>query len=333
MNYYARRSFQALVTAWAVITLTFLMIKYLPGGPMEYLRAQMIQSGQTGSIDELAELYYKFNPNKPLWEQYIDYFASVMVGDLGESIFRGAPVSEMLVSTLPWTIFYGSISLIATYLLAIALGGVMAYNEGGKFDMTSTGVSMVLNSIPYYVVGMLLLSVLGFQYGIFPTDGKVSPGVTAGFNVEFFASAFHHAALLMASFVITTTGGVALAARGNSISILGSNYLRVGRLRGLSSNRLALRYVARNAVLPLYTQFMISMSYVFGGSTVLETVFRYNGAGKLIIDALRKRDMPVIMGAFLVLTIAIVIAIFIADLTYGMLDPRTKTEGEGSNGV
>lgn len=333
MNYYTKRLLQSVITILSVVTITFAIIKFLPGGPMDYLRAQLIKQGRTEMMGDLTELYLEFNPNEPLWKQYLDYVTGVLSGDLGQSLYASKPVSEMLANTLPWTIFYASISLVVTYVIAIVLGGVLAYNEGSKLDMLSTGVLMVLNSIPYYIVGMLLLSVLGFQLGIFPTSSRYDPATTPGLNIPFLLSAFHHAALLMISFIVTTTGGITLAARGNSISILGSDYLRVGRLRGLSSSRLATRYVARNAMLPLYTQFMISMGYVFGGSTVLETVFRYPGAGKLILDALKTRDMPLMMGAFLVLTIAIVFGVLIADLTYGLLDPRTSTNGGEASGV
>lgn len=333
MSYYARRISQSIITMISVITITFLIIKYLPGGPMDYLESLLQRQGRGGEIGELTDLYLSFNPETPIWVQYYDYLSGVLTGDLGTSIYTSKPVSEMLANALPWTIFYASLSLIITYVVSIALGGILAYNEGSKFDIASTGVLMVFNSVPYYIVGMLLLSVLAFEHGFFPTSSRYDPTTTPGLNLPFIVGAFHHAALLMASFIVTTTGGIAISARGNSISILGSDYLRVGRLRGLSSSRIATRYVARNAMLPLYTQFMISMGYVFGGSTVLEMVFRYPGAGKLIIDALSTRDMPLMMGTFLVLTLAVVIGVFIADMTYGLLDPRTKSNGGESSGV
>jgi len=329
MRYYVRRIGRSLITLFSVITITFIIIKYMPGGPMSYLRSQLISSGQADMIGQLTELYMSFNPTEPLWVQYIDYMLAVLTGDLGTSIYTEQEVSYHLARTLPWTIFYGSISLVVTYVISVLLGGIMAYSEGSRFDMGGTGILILSNSVPYYLVGMILLSFLGFQYGLFPTRGKIGGDVAIGLNPEFMLSALHHSTLLIVSFVVTTTGGITLAARGNSISILGSDYLRVGRLRGVHSSRLATRYVARNALLPLYTQFMISMGFVFGGSTVLETVFRYPGAGKLIIDAMRRRDVPLMMGIFVILSIAVVVGVLIADLTYGILDPRTE-EGESS---
>lgn len=308
-----------------VITITFVLIQLLPGGPMAFLRAQIAQtqSGNQEMMNNVIETYISINPSKPLWQQYIDYVTSVLQGDLGKSLYSGESVAEILARTLPWTIFYASTSLVLTYSLAIPLGGLMAYYEGTKFDLTSTVVGMILNSIPYYIVGMLLLSVFGFKLGWFPTGGKIASNVE-GMSIEFIISALHHSALMIFSFTITALGGVAISMRGNSISILGSDYLRVGRLRGLSNSRLATRYVSRNAMLPLYTQLLISMGYVFGGSTVLEVIYRYNAAGKVIFDALLRRDMPLLMGGFLVLTIAVVIGVLIADLTYGLLDPRAS---------
>jgi peptide/nickel transport system permease protein len=329
MNYYIRRLGQSAITILCVVTITFILIRLLPGGPMAYVKGQLMmdKSQDQEMMLQLVESYVNLHPKEPIWKQYIDYMSSVLRGDLGTSIRKNKPVASVLLPALPWTIFYGSISLVLTYVIAITAGGFMAYHEGSKFDSIATVGFMVSNSIPYFVIGMLLLSIFGFQLGWFPTGNRIDYSIPAGFNVPFVASAFHHAALLIVSFTVTSVGGIALAARGNSMSIIGSDYLRVGQLRGLSSRVLATQYVARNAVLPLYTQFMVSMGYVFGGSTVLEVIYRYEGAGFIMLRALETRDVPLIMGSFIVLTLAVVLGVLVADLTYGLLDPRTTRGG------
>jgi peptide/nickel transport system permease protein len=214
------------------------------------------------------------------------------------------------------------------YVLGIIGGALLAFYEGTVLDKVGSTVLITANSVPYYIVGMILLAVLAFQVGIFPTGGKVDPNLTAGFNMEYVASMFYHAILPIVSFAMTAVGGVVLTMRGNSIQVLGSEYMRVGRLRGLSDSWLSRHYVAHNAVLPLYTQLMTSVGFVFGGSVILETIFRYQGAGFYIYRAIQTRDQPLMMGGFLVITLAVVIALFFADLTYSRIDPRLSTGDE-----
>jgi peptide/nickel transport system permease protein len=329
-NWYLKRIGQATFTVYAVITLSFVLIRALPGGPEAYLRAQLALGGSTDyeEAGRLIEQYIKINPSKPLWEQYLDYMVAILQGDLGRSIYYDEPVAGFLAEVLPWTIFYASISLVLTYVLAIAFGAFMAYYEGTTFDTSGSIGSIVSNSIPYYAVALVLLFLLGYQLGIFPTGGKYNPDVTVGPSLEFVASASYHAALPILSFVVTAVGGIALAMRGNAISVLGEDYLRVADLRGLPAQRIALRYVARNAVLPLYTQLMISMGYIFGGSIVLETIFRYPAAGYYMLQAIDARDSPLMMGVFIAITVSVVIGVFVADLTYGYLDPRASAGGD-----
>jgi peptide/nickel transport system permease protein len=327
-NWYTKRLAQTVFTVWAVITVTFFLIRALPGGPMAYLRAQLALSGTMNQeqASNLIEQYISFRPAEPLWRQYLDYLFNLLQGDLGQSLFFDEPVAAFLAKVLPWTIFYASISVILIYVLAIVIGAVMAYSEGGRFDMVSTVVLMTSNSIPYYAVALIAVFFVAYRIPIFPTGGRMPDGVSPGLDLAFIMGAMYHAALPILSFVITLVGGLALAMRGNSVSILGEDYLRVARLRGLPEQRIALRYVARNAVLPLYTSLMISLGYIFGGSVVLETIFRYPGAGYYMLEAINTRDSPLMMGAFIVITLGVVVGIFVADLTYGLLDPRAGGE-------
>ncbi|WP_276256696.1 ABC transporter permease [Halomontanus rarus] len=331
VNYYVERTAQAIFTVFAVATFTFGLIRLMPGGPMDFVRAQLQQ--QTGSVNQaqinaMVEVYTNVNPEEPLYVQYIEYMLGLAQGDLGVSMFYGEPVTQTLGTAIPWTVFIMSISLALTFGIGISLGAAMAYTEGSRFDYVSTLLSIFLNSIPYYVAAIVLVYALGYSSGIFPYGGRISSDVTAGLNLEFLASAFYYAALPIASFVITAFGIQALAMRGNSIRVLGEDYIRVAQLRGLPPHQIALRYIGRNAILPMYTGLMISIGFMFGGSVILEEIFSYPGVGYYMFRGIQARDYPLMMGAFILITIAVVIGIYIADMTYGKLDPRAGSGGE-----
>ncbi|XVH30482.1 ABC transporter permease [Haloferacaceae archaeon DSL9] len=326
MKYYLKRTAQAMFSVFAVMTLSFVLIRYLPGGPMDYLRSQLMRQ-QSGNVDmervnTLVEAYTNVNPEEPLWIQYVNYMGSLLQGDLGVSVWHNEPVADILLSALPWTIFYMSIATFLTFVIGVALGALMAYWEGSGFDVSSTLVSLLLNSTPYYIAALLLIYAFGYQLDLFPTRGRVNYDLTPGFTAAYIGSVLHHSILPIASMVLTGFGGTALAMRGNSIQVLGEDYLRVARLRGLSEQRIALRYVGRNAILPMYTGLMIAIGSMFGGSVILEEIFTYPGIGYYLFAAINQSDYTLMMGAFLIITVGVVIGIYIADLTYGLIDPR-----------
>jgi peptide/nickel transport system permease protein len=325
VNYYIERTIQALLTVFAVITLSFGMIRFLPGGPMDYLRAQLIDQsdGQVDMerINRRVERYTNVQPDEALLDQYVSYMTRILQGNLGHSIWYDMSVNEILIASLPWTIFVMSLSIFFTFGIGITLGAAMGYAEASQFDSISSVISILTNSIPYYILAVMALYLVGYRYPIFPTGGRVADGVS---GLDFYVSALYHAVLPVTSFVVTAFGLQALAMRGNSIRVLGDDYLRVAKLRGLPSHIIALRYVGRNAILPMYTGLMISIGFLFGGAVILEEIFRYPGVGYYMFQAISARDYPLMMGAFIVITVAVVISVYIADLTYGKLDPRAS---------
>lgn len=330
-KYFASRVGQAVLTFMTVITLSFVLIRLMPGGPMAIIKAQMEQSGETYSQEEIAnrvELYTNVNPQKPIPEAYFDYVTGLLTGDLGQSIWYSEPVIDILADAMPWTILVSAISLLLTFGIGIALGAVMAYWEGSRFDVSWSVGTILITSVPFYVVGVIMLWFLGYQWGIFPTSGRVAQDVDPGMSLAFIGSVLRHATLITAGYVIAGFGGRALSMRGNSIQVLGNDYLRVARLRGLSEQRIALRYVGRNAILPMYTGIMISIGSLFGGSIIAEQIFGYQGAGYYVFQALGARDYPLLMGGFLFISFGVIVGVLLADMTYGMVDPRA---GSGSD--
>jgi peptide/nickel transport system permease protein len=341
LRYYVKRTGQALFTIWATLTITFAIIRYLPGGPMDYLLAKMMLGslGPDQSFDsatseeamsafrEIAELYININPTQPIHIQYVDWLGDVLQGNLGTSIYYGEPVMSVIGPVIPWTVFIVSLSVVMSFLQQVILGSLLANYEGTRFDLGSTTFMVWVQSIPFFIWGMLLLIFLAFQYQVFPTGGKINPTATVGLNWPYISGILSHAALPVISLAIASLGGGALSMRANSIQVLGTDYVRVARLRGLSTKRISNWYIARNAILPLYTGFLLSISHIFGGALIMETIFSYRGMGWVMFQALQSRDFPLLMGGFIIFTISTVIVLYIADLTYPLIDPRIE-EGE-----
>ena len=323
VNYYVRRTARVFVTIFLVASLTFGLVRLLPGGPFTLLRAQLLRQGvPADEVDARIANLQNIRPDEPLWMQYIDYMTALVQGNLGESISLGEPVVSVLAKAAPWTVFVVLVSTILVFVVGIFLGSLQAYWEGSRFDQLVTGVSISMMSLPFYVVAVLLLYVFAYQFGWLPTAGTISNSVDRSLSVPFVVSALKHSILPIVSYTLGAAGGQALAMRGNSIQVLGNDYVQVARLRGLSDGRIATRYVARNAILPLYTGFLLLLGFRLGGTVILEQIFSYTGLGYYMITALNANDYPLMMGTFLVITVALVVGVYIADLTYSRIDPR-----------
>ncbi|MGA9402190.1 ABC transporter permease [Haladaptatus sp.] len=326
VNYYLKRTGRAIFTLWLVVTLTFGMIRLLPGGPLTQLRGKLIRQGYPPQqINSIIETYQNLQPDAPLYVQYSDYITALLHGDMGKSFTYPRTVASIVGEALPWTIFVMVTATVIIFAIAIVWGALMAYREGSRFDMGSSVLSIILSSIPFYVLAIALVIVFGYKYSVFPVSYRLSPGVEPGLTLQFVTDALYHAFLPIVSLVVSGAGLQALAMRGNSIQVLGEDYVRVARLRGLPDRRISVWYVGRNAILPMYTGFLTLIGFNLGGSVILEQIFTYSGVGYYLFQGLQNSDYPLMMGIFLVITTALVLAVFIADLTYGMIDPRVKS--------
>ena len=323
MNYYLKRTLRIPATILAVATLTFGLIRLLPGGPFTQLRISLLQRGVPAEqVNARIEALQNIRPDAPLWQQYIDYIIGILQLNFGQSISLNEPVAAVVARALPWTVFLVVTSTILMFAIGVSIGALQAYWEGSPFDKATTGTSIFLMSIPYYIFAVLGVFILAYQLGWFPTGNASARSVEAGFSVPYIRSVLYHAALPIASFTIGGIGSRALNMRGNSIQVLGEEFVEVARLRGLSDSRIATSYVAKNAILPMYTGLLLQFGFRLGGTVVLEDIFAYPGLGYYLIDSLNSNDYPLMMGCFLVITVTLVVAVYIADLTYGLIDPR-----------
>jgi peptide/nickel transport system permease protein len=243
--------------------------------------------------------------------------------DFGESIRHNRPVFTVIFERMPWSIFLSVFGLTLGTTVSLLLGALMANAEGSRFDTGLTLVTVVTSSTPYYVVAILTILAFGFGLGWFPTAGKYDSATTPGANIPFIIGVLEHAALPVLSLFLANFGG-ALAFRANCVREKGKEYIRIARLRGIPEERLAIRYVGRNALLPVYTNIMLGISALFSSSVIVETIFNYQAVGLLTFQALENRDYPLLMGALIFLTAVTLVGILIADMTYGVIDPRVQ---------
>lgn len=336
MNYYVKRVGQALVIFIIVVTITFTLYRFMPGGPIEHMRNQLIRQTATAGepvdmnrINKLVEIYTGLDPNKPWYFQYYEYIRDIILyQDFGKSIYHAEPVFQILFKAMPWSVFVSVYGLALGFSTNVVLGAYMAYKEGSLFDSSATVSVLVLSSVPYYVVAIFALAIFAFHFNVFPTGGRFDPQLDPGFTVEFMVSVVRHAALPILTGFVVGFGSGSLAMRGNSIRVMGEDYLRIARLRGIGETRLAVKYVARNAILPMYTSLMIGIAGIFSSGVIMEKIFTYPGVGWYTFGALMNRDYPLLMGAFIFYTGITLAGIVIADFTYGLIDPRISSGEE-----
>lgn len=323
--YILKRLVVALVIVFIVISLSFFMIRLMPGSPMSALQAQLqVQGGLTPEqINQKIQSVYGVIPTGPVWQQYLTYVGNAFQGNLGRPITNpGTTVVAVIAQALPWTILIVAVALIISFLIGIAVGSAMAAFQQSRFAKVMTFVVSLLSAIPSYLVAIVLLYVLANLYPIFPSGGAYSVDVTPGVNLPYLGSVLYHAILPIAAYVITSFGGWALGMKGSAVSVLGAEYVRAAESRGLSDRRITRSYVGRNSMLPMITQLALSIGFMFGGSVFIETYFQYPGIGYYLIQSVNQRDYSVMMGCFLLITISVVVTNLLVDLLYPLVDPR-----------
>ncbi len=331
-NFLLRRLFKALFTIWIVTTITFFVIRAMPGNAVDILIQDLTLQGMSpdDARNQAATLLH-INLDAPAHEQYLEYLGNVARGDLGYSYkSRGLRVSDMIAAVLPWTLFSVGLSLLIAFTLGIVLGTIIAYKRDTWIDHLISNLAATLDAVSQYLIGLLAILLFGVIWKLVPISemrGAISPGIEPGFTVEFFLDIFNHVKVLLLVYVLSSVGGWVLLMKSNTVSVLGEDYVTAARARGLTDYRILTAYVGRNATLPLFTRLAISIGFAVGGALLLEGLFTYRGVGYLLGKAMTDRDYPVMQGVFLVVTVAVVFANLIADYMYGWLDPRIRIAG------
>jgi len=333
-NYVVRRVAKAFVTIFLITTMTFFLVRLLPGNPVEtYINTLIGQYGMSyqDAANQAAGLF-TFNPNEPLASQYWTYLQALAHGDLGNPLLsKGTTVGELIKEYLPWTLFSVGVGLLISFTLGVSCGMLMAYRREGVIDQILTALGSLLHSVPNYLMAIMIVVFLGVQLGLLPITqmrGAFSPGVTPAVSFDFARDALFHASLPIATYVLSTIGSWMLIMKSSTLATLEEDYVTAARARGLKDSRITSAYVGRNAVLPLFTQLAIAAGFVVGGSILVEPIFQYQGIGFLLRNSVNQRDYPVMQGIFLVITVSVVTANLLADLLYARLDPRIRIKPE-----
>ncbi len=325
MKYFARKFGFFLATLWAVITLNFLIPRLQPGDPA----TKMVQrlAGKDAALDPAQVQAMRAmlgTPDGSLFSQYLGYLNELFHGNFGLSYtYYPYKVTEVIGQGLWWTVVLVTVTQVLSFVIGVVLGAYAAWRRNTKFDSTVTLGSTFVGTMQPFWIALLLLYVLGYTAGVFPTSGGYSTS-TVGLNGPFIRDAFQHSVLPALALLIVTPIGWVLGMRNTMIMNLGEDYIRLAKAKGLSDRAVALRYAARNALLPSVTGFALALGGVLGGAILVETVFDYPGLGRLMGEAVNNKDYPLLQALLLLTTTGVLIANLIADLLYGVLDPRAR---------
>lgn len=307
-----------LLVLWAAITLNFTLPHLARGDPVVYL-----YSGEASALspERVALLQAEYGLDRSLLEQYGGFWSDVVRGDLGESIEHNRPVTSVLADALPWTLLLVGTATVAALTIGTLAGAAAGWRRGSRRDAGLVAGVLALDAMPGFWIGMLLINVFALRLGWFPSFGAAPITAT---GIEWMMEVVRRLVLPAATITLATLGSAFLLARAAMVATLDEPFIRLARAKGLTDRRIALRHGLRNALLPVYTNVTLSVGAMLSGAVVVETVFGYPGIGRLIYDAVIARDYPLLQGAFLLSTVAIVGANLIADLTYPLLDPRVR---------
>jgi peptide/nickel transport system permease protein len=253
--------------------------------------------------------------------QFGSYLAGLARGDLMFSVRYGTPVLDLLLERLGWTMLLVGCAVVIATLIGILLGFRSAWRRGTAGDAGVLAGAMFVDSMPPFFVGMLMILLFSVQLGWFPTFGAQPISDVEG--LAFLAEVGERLTLPLATLVLASIGPVYLVARSALVTELQEDYVLMAEAKGLDARRIR-RHAQRNALLPVSTITLISLGTLVGGAAVVETVFSYPGLGRLIYESVLARDYPVLQGAFLLLATGVIIANFVNDLLYPLLDPRVR---------
>jgi len=324
MRFILRRLGFFALTLWVCMTLNFLLPRLMPGNPALAMMGRFHGRLNPAALKSL-EVAYGVNTHASLPSQYVRYIGDLATGKLGTSItFFPQPVSQVVLNAIPWTLGLLGVTTILAFLLGTLIGIVGAWRRGGWLDSFLPPIFIITSAIPYFWLGMLLIIVFAVKLKWLPFAFSYDTTLAPSLSWSFISNVIEHGILPAAAILITYIGGWILTMRNTMITTLSEDYIRMARAKGLSGKRIMFDYAARNAILPNLSGFAMSLGFVVSGAVLVEYVFNYNGVGNLLIQALDAEDYPLLQALFLLITVAVLLAILLADVATALLDPRTR---------
>jgi peptide/nickel transport system permease protein/oligopeptide transport system permease protein len=312
MRYLVHRLLVTIPTVLGVITLAFVLIHIAPGDPAELVLGDYI--GVTPEV--LAEVRERLGVDRPLGVQYVTYVSRVARGDLGRSFRTNQLVLAEIAGQAPFTVLLTLAGVLVAVFVGVPAGIVAAVRRNTPADYATMTVAMVWLSSPSFWFGILLIYVFAYRLGWFPVFGAGTWGD--------WRSLALHLVLPAAAIGVRSAALIARMTRSALLEVLGQDYVRTARAKGLADAAVLLRHALRNAAIPVLTIVGLDIAYLLGGAVVTETVFSRPGLGKLVVDAIYARDYPMVQGAIMVFAVSILLVNLLVDLSYAVVDPRVR---------
>jgi peptide/nickel transport system permease protein len=303
--YIRRRLLQSIIVVWGVSVLVFFLLRLAPGDPVTMLLAE------TATPEQIQAVREKWGLADPIPIQYLVFIGNALRGDLGDSLFFQEPAMEVLMERMPATLQLSAAALVLSLAVAIPIGMLSALKRDSIWDYLGTGLAMLGQAIPPYWLGIMLILVFAVGLHWFPTSGRgtiwhlVLPAITLG-------------SVLMAL--------VTRLVRSGMLDVLGEDYIRTARAKGLKERRVIVRHALRNILIPLVTVVGLQLGALFGGAVITESIFAWPGVGRLALQAISARDYPLVQAAVLFISVVYVFLNLAVDILYVYLDPRIRFE-------
>lgn len=307
ISFLAARLSSALVVVLGVACLVFLLIHLVPGDPVE------VMLGESARASDREALRHALGLDQPLLTQLANYLESLLHLDLGQSLYSKRAIADILAERLPATAVLALVALLVALAIALPMGMLAALRHNTWWDLGAMSVAMVGVSIPNFVMGPVLILLFSFTLGWFPVSGMegpasiVLPAITLGTALAAILSRMVRAALL---------------------EVLNEDFVRTARAKGLSEFHVLTRHALRNATLPILTLLGLQLGTLLGGAVITEMVFAWPGIGQLTVEAIQRRDYPLLQACVLVISVAYVTVNTITDVLYAWLDPRIRVDGD-----
>lgn len=327
MGYLARRFGFYLVTAWAAITANFFIPRLMPGNPAQILVSRLSAQGPVSpGLYHALQVAFGLNTSSSLLTQYFQYWGQLFHGNLGTSItYFPSSVAAVIEAALPWTIGLIGMSTVIAFALGTGIGTIAAWRRGSWLDI-ALPTTAFLQALPYFWLGLVAIEIFAVKFGWFPLSGGYDPNLPGTFDMGFLGSASYHAILPAFTIVVASMSGWLVGQRNVMITTLDQDYVLVAQAKGISQRRVMIMYAARNAILPNFASFAVALGLVVSGSLLVELVFSYPGIGYVLLGAVNNEDYPLMEAIFLIITLVVLVANFLADLAYVLLDPRARQE-------
>jgi peptide/nickel transport system permease protein len=311
-EYVIRRLISMIPVLFIVSLISFGLLYVLPGDP-----AIAMLGEEVGNAETYDSLHRELGLDQPIWVQYGRWAGRLVQGDLGTSIRTGEPVSSILLDRAPVSIYVGFAGMLVGIAIGLPAAIFSAVRPGSRLDISSTVLGLAGIAIPGFWLALILIYIFGVYLRWLPPSGYTPPGEDLGLSLKM---------LIMPAIVLGTSSAAVIMrqARSSLIEVMEQDYITVARAKGVLERRVIASHAMKNAMIPVFTIIGLQVGNLVSGAAIAETVFAIPGVGRAAVDAIFFRDYPVLQGAVLMLTLAVMLANLLTDLTYGYLDPRIR---------